>query len=180
MIKNKKYGRKNKKWKNFVDNSSLEVDNWYKSWCFKIICILKEHITKVVNGVIMKVVLNQVQRKLMCIETAKHLPTIRDLLHLNQKEFGLMCGISTDRLSRIENGHVVMTWSQLLSVIAVCNMNMNTKEYLFMNNVIPKEFFQYVQQLDETIPPFYNVILREEVIESYNALKGEKTDGDIW
>ena len=75
----------------------------------------------------MKVILNQVQKKLMCIEMAKHLPQIRDLLHLNQKEFGAMCGISTDRLSRIENEHVVMTWSQLLSIIAVSNMNMNTK-----------------------------------------------------
>lgn len=128
----------------------------------------------------MKVLLNPVQKKLLCINMAKHLPTIRDLLHLNQKEFGAMCGISTDRLSRIENEHVVMTWSQLLSVIAVCNMNMNTKEYLFMNNVVPKEFFQYIQQLDETIPPIYNVILRDEVVDSYNALKGEDIDGDIW
>lgn len=128
----------------------------------------------------MKVTLNQVQKKLMCIEMAKHLPQIRELLHLNQKEFGAMCGISTDRLSRIENEHVVMTWSQLLSVIAVCNMNMNTKEYIFMNNIIPKEFFQYIQQLDEAIPPIYNVILRDEVIDSYNVLKGAKEDGDIW
>lgn len=132
------------------------------------------------SGGKMKVLLNPVQKKLMCINMAKHLPTIRDLLHLNQKEFGAMCGISTDRLSRIENEHVVMTWSQLLSVIAVCNMNMNTKEYLFMNNVVPKEFFQYIQQLDETIPPIYNVILRDEVVDSYNALKGEDIDGDIW
>lgn len=120
----------------------------------------------------MKVVLSSVQKKVMCIEMAKHISIIRELLHLNQKEFGAMCGISTDRLSRIENEHVVMTWSQALSIIAVCNMNMVTKEYLFMNNVIPKEFFQYVQQLDETIPPIYNVVLRDEVVENYNALKG--------
>lgn len=128
----------------------------------------------------MKVVLDKVQRKLMCVEMAKYLPSIRDLLHLNQKEFGAMCGISTDRLSRIENGHVVMTWSQLLSVVAVCNMNTETKKYMFMNNILPKEFFQYIQQLDETIPPVYNTVLRDEVIESYNSLKGAKEDGDIW
>ena len=128
----------------------------------------------------MKVTLNRVQKKLMCIEMAKHIPAIRELLHLNQKEFGAMTGISTDRLSRIENGHVVMTWSQLLSVVAICNLNTTTKEYLFMNNIIPKKFFQYVQQLDETIPPIYNVMLRDEVVESYNALKGEENDGDIW
>lgn len=128
----------------------------------------------------MKVVLNKVKKKLMCIEMAKHLPKIRDLIHLNQKEFGAMCGISTDRLSRIENEHVVMTWSQLLAIIAVCNMNMTTKEYIFVNNIVPKEFFQYIQQLDEAIPPIYNVILRDEVVNSYNVLKGAKDDGDIW
>jgi DNA-binding XRE family transcriptional regulator len=131
--------------------------------------ILKTHARRVMS---MKVVLSSVQKKVMCIEMAKHISIIRELLHLNQKEFGAMCGISTDRLSRIENEHVVMTWSQALSIIAVCNMNMVTKEYLFMNNVIPKEFFQYVQQLDETIPPIYNVVLRDEVVENYNALKG--------
>lgn len=129
----------------------------------------------------MKVILNSVQKKILCIELAKHIPMIRELLHLNQKEFGAMCGISTDRLSRIENEHVVMTWSQALSIIAVCSMNMVTKEYLFMNNVLPKVFFQYVQQLDETIPPIYNVILRDEVVESYNAMKGEiEEDGVLW
>ena len=49
-----------------------------------------------------------------------------------------------------------------------------------MNNILPKEFFQYIQQLDETIPPVYNTVLRDEVIESYNSLKGAKEDGDIW
>lgn len=129
----------------------------------------------------MKVILNSVQKKILCIELAKYIPTIRELLHLNQKEFGAMCGISTDRLSRIENEHVVMTWSQALSIIAVCSMNMVTKEYLFMNNVLPKVFFQYIQQLDETIPPIYNVILRDEVVESYNAMKGDiEEDGVLW
>ena len=133
------------------------------------------------EGYAVKVILNSVQKKILCIELAKHIPTIRELLHLNQKEFGAMCGISTDRLSRIENEHVVMTWSQALSIIAVCSMNMVTKEYLFMNNVLPKVFFQYIQQLDETIPPIYNVILRDEVVESYNAMKGDiEEDGVLW
>ena len=127
----------------------------------------------------MKVKLTQVQKKVMCIGMAKHMTELRALLHLNQKEFSAMCGISTDRLSRIENGHVVMTWSQLLSVVAICNMNLATKEYLFMNNVVPVEFFQYMQQLDETIPPMYNVTLRDEVVEVYKTKKAKK-DEDIF
>jgi len=119
----------------------------------------------------MKVVLNPVKKKYLCIQMAKHLNNIRELLHLNQKEFGAMCGISTDRLSRIENRHVVMTWSQFLSVFAVCSMNASTKEYIFMNNVVPKEFYQYVQQLDESIPPAHSIQLREEVVAHYYSIK---------
>ena len=145
-----------------------------KSWCFKMWFILKHQ-----KGKGMKVKLTKVQKKVLCICMAKHITELRALLHLNQKEFSAMCGISTDRLSRIENGHVVMTWSQLLSVFAICNMNLTTKEYLFMNNVVPIEFFQYIQQLDETIPPIYNTILRDEVIEVYRINKNHKEEETI-
>ena len=128
----------------------------------------------------MVVKLSKVQKKLLCITMAQHLPTIRDLLNLNQKQFSSMSGISTDRLSRIENEHVVMTWSQFLAIIAICDMNQVTKEYLYVNHLLPREFVQYIQRLDDVIPPDYNTILREEVIQSYNELKGDKDDVTIW
>ncbi len=112
----------------------------------------------------MKTILSQTQKKLICVELAEHVPAIRELLHLNQKEFGSMCGISTDRLSRIENEHVIMTWSQALAILFVCSENLVTKEYLFVNKIIPLSLLQYLQQMDESIPPIYNVILRDEVI----------------
>lgn len=127
----------------------------------------------------MKVILSQVQKKVICIELAKHLPKIRELLHMNQKEFSSICGISTDRLSRIENHHTVMTWCQANAIVLICHLNMVTKEYIYMNNIVPEEFFQYIQQLDESIPPMLNVIVRDEVIDIYKAQKGEKKDGII-
>lgn len=114
----------------------------------------------------MKVSLSNIQKKLICVELAEHVPKIRELLHVNQKEFGSMCGISADRLSRIENEHVIMTWSQAMSIFFVCSFNVTTKEYLYVNGIIPKHLLQYIQQLDESIPPLYNVMLRDEVIKA--------------
>lgn len=105
------------------------------------------------------------------------MPKIRELLHLTQKQFGAMCGISADRLSRIENEHTVMTWSQLTSIMFVCFVNMSTKEYIFANNVFDERFYQYFQQADENIPPIINVIVRDEIINDYVLRKGEEDDG---
>ena len=112
----------------------------------------------------MKVDFNKTEKKMLCIELANYLPQIRNLLNLNQKDFGSMCGISTDRLSRIENNHVMMTWCQCVSIIGVCSMNSLTKEFLFTKKIVPKEFYQYIQGLDESIPPVINVVIRDEVL----------------
>lgn len=125
----------------------------------------------------MKIELSNIEKKVLCIEFAKHVPKIRDLLHLTQKQFGAMCGISADRLSRIENEHTVMTWSQLTSIMFVCFVNMSTKEYIFANNVFDKRFYQYFQQADENIPPIINVVVRDEIINDYVLRKGEEDDG---
>lgn len=122
----------------------------------------------------MKIELSNIEKKILCIEFAKHIPKIRDLLHLTQKQFGAMCGISTDRLSRIENEHTTMTWSQLISIMFVCFVNISTKEYLFANDVFSERFYQYFQQVDENIPPIINVIVRDEIINEYALRKGEE------
>ena len=55
------------------------------------------------------VILTEEEKQEMCIELADHLPKIRELLKLSQKAFGERCGISTPRMSVIENKHFVMT-----------------------------------------------------------------------
>ncbi len=113
------------------------------------------------------VVLTKSEKRVLCIQFAEHLPKIRDLLHLTQQKFGAMCGISTDRLSRIENEHAVMTWSQLISILMICMANLDTKEYIYANNVLPVKLFQYFQQKDENIPPEINICVREEIAKKY-------------
>ena len=127
-----------------------------------------------VIGVVEKlmVVLTKTEKRILCIEFAKHIPKIRNILHLNQREFGAMTGISVDRISRIENEHAVMTWSQLMSMLMVCMANLATKEYVYANNILPTKLFQYFQQKDDSIPPHLNIRVCDDVVNKYlNANK---------
>ena len=113
------------------------------------------------------VVLTKTDKRVICIQFAEDLPKIRELLHVNQKEFSALSGISVDRLSRIENEHTSMTWSQFMAVLMVCMANLVTKEYLYAYNVLPVNLFQYLQQKDESIPPHINIRVRDEIASKY-------------
>ena len=103
----------------------------------------------------------------MCVELAEHLPKIRELLKLSQKAFGERCGISTPRMSVIENKHFVMTWSQLTSIMFIVFANRNTKEYFLMNNLLSPRFMQFIQQKEETGVPDINVVVDDICVERY-------------
>lgn len=111
--------------------------------------------------------LSKIERRVICIRFAEHLPKIRDILHLTQQQFGALCGISTDRLSRIENEHAVMTWSQYTSVLFLCMVNLDAKEYLFANALLPPQILQYFQLKDENIPPVVNTCVHDEIEKIY-------------
>ena len=111
--------------------------------------------------------LSKNEKRVICIEFADYVPKIRDILHLTQQQFGAMCGISTDRLSRIENEHAVMTWSQYTSILFLCMTNLDTKEYLFANSILKPQVLQYFQQKDENIPPVINICVHSEIEKAY-------------
>lgn len=110
------------------------------------------------------------EKKEMCISLASKLPEIRKLLHLSQKEFGAICGISSNRLSAIENGHFIMTWSQLTSIVLVCMVNKQTKEYFYANKVLNPRFFQYLQRKDDNIPPDLNIMVNPVIAMEYEEV----------
>lgn len=114
--------------------------------------------------------LSQAEKKEMCASLAEKLPEIRKLLHMSQKEFGARCGISSNRLSAIENGHFVMTWSQLTSVILICMVNKTTKEYFYANKILSPRFFQYLQRKDENIPPELNILANPAIVMGYEEV----------
>lgn len=113
------------------------------------------------------VALSDEEKKQMCVELAEYLPKIRELLKLSQKEFGDRCGISTPRMSVIENKHFVMTWSQLTSIMFVCFCNHKTKEYFFTNTLLGPRFLQFIQQKEENSVPDVNIIVDDVYVSGY-------------
>ena len=113
------------------------------------------------------VILTEEEKQEMCIELAEHLPKIRELLKLSQKAFGERCGISTPRMSVIENKHFVMTWSQLTSIMFVIVCNQKTKEYFFTNSLLGPKFLQFIQQKEENSVPDVNIMVDEVYVNRY-------------
>ena len=113
--------------------------------------------------------LDQHEKRELCLKMASHLPKIRALLNTTQKEFGELCGISTPRISVIENDKFTMTWSQFTSILMVCMCNISTKEYVYANDILSNRLLQYFQRKDENIPPTINIILDTEMIDRYKV-----------
>lgn len=111
--------------------------------------------------------LTEKEKRKMCVELAEHLPKIRELLKLSQKAFGERCGISTPRMSVIENKHFIMTWSQLTSIVFVVMCNQKTKEYFFTNGLLGPRFLQFIQQKEENSVPDVNITVDEVYVERY-------------
>ena len=111
--------------------------------------------------------LTEKEKREMCIELAEHLPKIRELLKLSQKAFGERCGISTPRMSVIENKHFVMTWSQLTSIMFIVFTNQKTKEYFLMNNLLGPKFMQFIQQKEDSSVPDINIVFEDIYVDRY-------------
>ena len=114
--------------------------------------------------------LSHEEKEELCIKLAGHLPKLRGLLRTTQKEFGELIGVSTPRLSVIENGKFVMTWSQFTSILFVCMCNMSTKEYIYANGILTNRLLQYLQGKDENIPPMVNITVNVGMIDKYRAV----------
>lgn len=110
------------------------------------------------------VILTEFEKEAMCRELSDKLPKIRSLLSLTQSELGYLCGFSRIRVSQIETGKTLMSWSQLTSIMLVCEMNQKTKEYIYANGILGPRFLQFMQRKDENIPPDINVEVRPEVV----------------
>lgn len=114
--------------------------------------------------------LTKKEKQELCEEMARHLPRLRELLHLTQVQLGERCGMSCDRISAIENGHFVMKWSQLTSILLVCLLNRTTKEYLIANKLLQPKMMQFFQRKEEDNPPDVAVSVSPMLISSYEEM----------
>ncbi len=124
------------------------------------------------------VVLTEYEKNELCEALAEHLPKLRQLLNCTQAELGYLCGFSRIRVSQIETGKTRMSWSQLTSILYVCELNQRAKEYIFVNDILGPRFLQFMQRKDENMPPEVNVSVRPEVMhQSYQTPRDPSSIG---
>lgn len=112
--------------------------------------------------------LSEVEKQEFCITLGDHLRKLRAIAGLTQDDLENLCGISKERISRIENGAYVMRWSQFVNLIMIFTMNANTKEYLVAVKILTPRLLQAMQMKDARVPPDIVVPISESLTREFN------------
>lgn len=112
--------------------------------------------------------LSEAEKTEYCVALGEHLKKLRAIAGLTQDDLESLCGISKERISRIENGAYIMRWSQFVNFIMVFTMNANTKEYLIAVKILTPRLLQALQMKDARVPPDIVVPISEAL---YNEFK---------
>lgn len=104
------------------------------------------------------VILTEYEKSNLCDILVHHLPRIRELLGITQAELGDLCGLSRARISQLESGRSRMRWGQWMAIMYLCTVNRRTKDFLYINNLYSVRIFQYLQRLDENVPPDQDMV----------------------
>lgn len=112
--------------------------------------------------------LSEVEKQEYCITLGDHLRKLRAIAGLTQDDLENLCGISKERISRIENGAYVMRWSQFVNLIMIFTMNANTKEYLVAVKILTPRLLQAMQMKDARVPPDIIVPINESLTKEFN------------
>ncbi len=112
--------------------------------------------------------LSEVEKQEYCITLGDHLRKLRAIAGLTQDDLENLCGISKERISRIENGAYIMRWSQFVNLIMIFTMNANTKEYLVAVKILTPRLLQALQMKDARVPPDIVVPISESLTKEFN------------
>lgn len=112
--------------------------------------------------------LSEVEKQEYCITLGDNLRKLRAIAGLTQDDLENLCGISKERISRIENGAYVMRWSQFVNLIMIFTMNANTKEYLVAVKILTPRLLQAMQMKDARVPPDIVVPISEPLTKVFN------------
>ena len=120
----------------------------------------------------MLVCLSEEEKQEFCISLGNHLKRLRAIAGLTQDRLEELCGISKERLSRIENGAYAMKWSQFVNILMIFTMNANTKEFLVASKILTQRLLQALQMKDDRVPPDIVVPISESLSkEFYNDFR---------
>ena len=112
--------------------------------------------------------LSEAEKLEYCVTLGEHLRKLRAIAGLTQDDLENLCGISKERISRIENGAYIMRWSQFVNFIMIFTMNANTKEYLVAVKILTPRLLQAMQMKDARVPPDIVVPISESLSREFN------------
>lgn len=112
--------------------------------------------------------LSEEEKQEYCTMLGSHLKRLRAIAGLTQDNLEDLCGISKERISRIENGAYPMKWSQFVNFIMIFTMNANTKEYLIASKILTPRLLQALQMKDDRVPPDIVVPISESLSKEFN------------
>lgn len=81
---------------------------------------------------------------------------------MTQDDLEDISGISKERISRMENGSIVMRWSQFVSFITVFTMRADTKDFLLASEIITPRLLQALQSKDGHVIPDIDIPVSSE------------------
>ncbi len=112
--------------------------------------------------------LNENEKQSYCMKLGSHMKRLRAIAGYTQEDLADLCGISKERISRIENEAFVMRWSQFISFIMVFTMNANTKEYLVATKILTPRLVQALQKKDDHVPPDIVIPISESLSQEFH------------
>ena len=112
--------------------------------------------------------LSEAEKQEYCVALSNQLKKLRAIAGLTQDDLENLCGISKERISRIENVAYTMRWSQFVNFIMVFTMNANTKEYLVAVKILTPKLLQAMQMKDARVPPDIIVPISESLSREFN------------
>ena len=116
----------------------------------------------------MLVRLSEEEKQDFCALLASHMKRLRAIAGLTQDRLEELCGISKERLSRIENSAYPMKWSQFINIVMIFTMNANTKEYLIASKILTPRLLQALQMKDDRVPPDIIIPISESLSKEFN------------
>ena len=93
------------------------------------------------------------EKQKIAINLAERLPQLRMHLGCTQADFAELCGVSKERISRIENKHYIMSWTQALAILAVLAVNKQTAGELLEYKLVDSRLVSFLQRKDKGEKP---------------------------
>lgn len=109
--------------------------------------------------------LTREERSAFCNGIAEHIKPMRKLLGLTQAELSAMCGVSRARILQVERRAMPLSYVQACGILLIFFLNEETIRYIYENELMPVRVLQYLQDLDEAVPPEMPVLIHQSLME---------------